>query len=506
MDPGRPTAVRAYGPTLGGFSQAHDQTAGVFGRASNTLDPGNYSGASAGPWRDYTTTMGNRHAAVASAYDKVASALPRVAASIEEEEEAQRADDLAKRRVTHAQTALRNAQKALSDAELAQANWLPHGHATTPPPVPAALYTAVSQATHQLAQAVQAETKADHQLQKAKQHLQQVCRAFAAVCKEAEAVAHLSIPVPPDPLTLLAFGYAESGGFLSGSYNPFAPGNVIANSPLWAQMVNTMCWKGGTYTGGGFITGPDGVRYPLVVPMVPDGHGGFYNASADGSDLASSLDGSDPGWYTVHTYIGTGQLFGGSSPLALFAAGVVAGWAPTVRAASPNDYQNLDIDGDGLPVWTGRNGSTNYNDSSDAPDQPVEPSSFAANAAAGGVGQIISMVNSGANATQVNNVGYGAYKVMFQRNLDGRTRAAISTYRVAYGDDGTPVIVPQSVSYDGQGHPQTNILRYQPPAVQQPTANAGSGAYHVLDHFGSPGFPWNVLGDDTPEPRYYHGS
>ncbi len=501
----RPAAVRAFAPRLGGFSQAHDQVGAVFHNATNALDPANYSGSSAGPWRDYTTIMGNRHAAVASAYDRVASALPQVATAIEEQQEAQKADNLAKQKVTDATTALHNAQTALAGAEAEQANWLPHGHAATPPPIPPSLYSAVTQAKQQLTQTEQAQTKADHHLQQASRHLQQVCRALAALCRQVEAVAHLSIPVPPDPVSLLAFGYAEAGGFLSNSNKPLATGNLLADSPLWAQQVITMCWRGGTYGGGGFIIGPDGIKYPLVVPMVPDGHGGHYNASADGSGRVSSLAGSDPGWFTIHSYVGTGQLYAGASPLALAAAGLIAAWAPTVRAASPADYQSLDVAGDGLPVWTGGNGSTNYSDSSDGPDQHVEPSAFAANAAAGGVGAIISTVTAGANATQINNVGYGAYKVTFQRNLDGRVRALMSDYRVAYSNDGTPVIVPQSVSFDGQGKPQTSIVRYEPPPVERPTAIAVSGEYHILDHFGSPGFPWNVLGDDTPQPSFYHG-
>ena len=398
----QPTAVRAFAPTLGGFSQAHDQVGAVFRNAANALDPANYSGSSAGPWRDYTTIMGNRHAAVASAYDQVASALPQVATAIEEQQEAQQTDNLAKQKVTNARTDLRNAQTALAGAEAEQANWLPHGHVATPPPIPASLYSTVSPGQ---AAADSGRTGPDQGRPPPAASQQPPPAGLPSPRRPLPAIRGRRPPLDPraarpgEPAgvrlrrgwrlleqQLPAVGHRQPAG-RQPSVGATGHRFLLAGRHLRRRRLHNRSRRDQVSTGRTY--GPRRPRRPLQ----------RLRRRLRPGELAGRLD---PGWFTIHAYVGTGQLYAGASPLALAAAGLIAGSAPTVRAASPADYQSLDVASDGLPVSTGRNGSTNYSDSSDGPDQHVEPSAFAANAAAGGVGAIISTVTARANATQIN--------------------------------------------------------------------------------------------------------
>ena len=64
--------------------------------------------------------------------------------------------------------------------------------------------------------------------------------------------------------------------------------SITAAEPMqWFHDVNAGCvsYAGGSYSGGGYVTAPDGQRYPIVVPRVETDDGDVY--TADVHDVAS---------------------------------------------------------------------------------------------------------------------------------------------------------------------------------------------------------------------------
>lgn len=308
-----------------------------------------------------------------------------------------------------------------------------------------------------------------------------------------------------------AFRRADSGGFSIGGvvyakpsavtqalrtappdYNPFH--STEANNPLlWATAVGAVCYRGGQYGGGGFITGPDGVRYPLVVPMMTI-DGKVYNADDD--DRAGTLNGSDPGWSTVGTYIGLTKLFspgiGGR-----IAAGLVTltGGEIDDKAAPASAYRGLLLAGAGQPGYD-PDGADNEIPTAESErvegpkdalgrevpgwEQDDDPDIGGARAALGAAPFVINTINA---QEKIGDTGDVAYKLQLERNLDGRDRARLTAYHITTGDDGKPVIIPLSVAVDSHNHLQVGITQYQPtvtPKAPEAVAPGPGQTYHVL--------------------------
>lgn len=278
------------------------------------------------------------------------------------------------------------------------------------------------------------------------------------------------------------------------NYNPF--GSLQRNDPaLWNTLVGAMCYRnGGRYEGGGFLIGPDGQRYPLVIPGVPGANGLIYNADDGGTGDIATLDGADPGWYTVGTYQGTGELYpthSGGIALSAFLLGLFGGSAgPADLHAGPGDYQGLTL-GPGRPRWYAHgagSGQPGYGASGVESPKGMQPSLGPGSAALTGV-QL--PLNGGLTAAdqveQARNRGYGAYRLVLERNVDGRMRAQLTQYEILKDPENTQarVIVPVGISVDHNGSLQGATIKYRPHIEpSQPTAEpAPSGEYHIFDHF-----------------------
>ena len=130
---------------------------------------------------------------------------------------------------------------------------------------------------------------------------------------------------------LRAAGYNPLGALVKGGKG--APGPLARCFP-----------DGYRYDGGGYVRGPDGQLWPLVVPVLA-GKGRPYQ-EVDGRGDAGSLDGRDPGWVVVGDYRGIGPLESTSLGEKLAAAGValtggaVPSRAVETRAALPEDGRN----------------------------------------------------------------------------------------------------------------------------------------------------------------------
>jgi hypothetical protein len=283
------------------------------------------------------------------------------------------------------------------------------------------------------------------------------------------------------------------------TYNPLSA-KLLYDPSKWESLVNTKCWRGGTYGGGGFIIGPDGKPWPLVVPRVPDGHGGYYNASADGSGYVESLDGADKGWSTVGTYVGAGQIFPGpKNSLALKVDGALLQASgvdvPVTGAIDPDEYRHLEVSGT-LPLWVGGADAPDYGAYN--PDDPNYNKDKISDAGAlkwqesepaenvnNGVVAVSSALQGAAAVEKIDNLDYGRYKVVFQRNVDGRTRAMFTSYQVATKSDGTEVIWPQPIVAGPGGQrqvdPSNRVLRYQPaPRSKFPEAEANTSGQQII--------------------------
>ncbi len=298
------------------------------------------------------------------------------------------------------------------------------------------------------------------------------------------------------PIRFAGQGAVDKGMQATADYNPFA--SLTAGTPgEWARMVRDMCYAGGAgYLGGGFIVGPDGRRYPLVIPQVKDG-GKLYQADDGGGGDVATLDGADPGWFNTGIYTGRGQLFPARTTgpaIAAFVNHLFGGNASVGNASSPGDYNGLVI-GDGRPSWYAH-GSPQLNAAAKPglakaddplfgplPGRSAGPSlTRGAGAANLALLPANAVLGAASAAEQAKANHYGAYQLRLERNLDGRVRARLTMYAMANDDDGSRVIAPIGV---GVGDHGAQIIHYRP-HVEPSGAHAepgGKGDYHILDHF-----------------------
>ena len=203
---------------------------------------------------------------------------------------------------------------------------------------------------------------------------------------------------------LRAAGYNPLGALVKGGKG--APGPLARCFP-----------DGYRYDGGGYVRGPDGQLWPLVVPVLP-GKGKPYQEVGGRGD-AGSLDGRDPGW------VEGGKAF------------------PAPDGGVPNPSPELKPRGR-VPETGGA-------------ERPIPPTRGSAGAAALGLAS-----NAVHAMDQVGDAHAGAYQLLLERNLDGRGRARLVQIRMGVADDGeTRVIQPQYVHLDEQGHKVVTPIRYR---------------------------------------------
>jgi hypothetical protein len=249
----------------------------------------------------------------------------------------------------------------------------------------------------------------------------------------------------------------------------------------WRALVglSPVCLGAG-WSGGGILTGPDGRRYPLVVPWLDrDGR----RTTTDGPDTAEqgrtgSLGGADPGWRAVGLRVGV-EEFGARARGVDKAAVVIAGFAGAAPHAigrlRPDLLAGLEIGPDGsarlapgagaaggAPAAVSRAAGTAQVPRSAlvpaedgrlrwVPDTSRDPALEGRNgqratAEAPPLGRsappppnVLALAESGlgglATARGMDENRTAAYRVLFEENADGRRRARLTLYQVA--DDGT---------------------------------------------------------------------
>ena len=78
---------------------------------------------------------------------------------------------------------------------------------------------------------------------------------------------------------------------------------------------------------------------------------------------------------------------------------------------------------------------------------------------------------------------YGAYKLVTERNVDGRVRARLTTYQLANQDDGSTLVIPEDVAVAGDGKVLRKAVHYRPHVQPPGDTVSDKTEYHVFDHF-----------------------
>lgn len=225
-------------------------------------------------------------------------------------------------------------------------------------------------------------------------------------------------------------------------------------------------------TGGGYVTGPDGRRYPIAVPIMnADGIGYTHG---DGVD---SRGGLDTGWQTVGVVTGPADI-GEPAPGAAKALIIVGGLAGAQYSGNPHDVgmtEGLQFDENGYPTGTTGDGdpskmtkppgggSNQYTVlGTDGKGKPTVTTYSAPGMP--GSNQVALATNAleGVNAAvHVDDKLHYTYRAEFQQSVDGRTRVQLTAYQVTHdGDDGTPTVHSYDVRVDGEGKMQLAPARW----------------------------------------------
>lgn len=244
---------------------------------------------------------------------------------------------------------------------------------------------------------------------------------------------------------------------------------ITAAEPLqWFHDVNAGCaaFTGGSYAGGGYVTGPDGRQYPIVVPRVETEDGEVFTADANdvpaGEPSVATLGGTDAGWEVIGCQTGV-ERFQEAPGLDEVVLGALGGTTGNVAALPPNGaLDHVVVPAAGLP-WLA--GATVVPGPVVAPPgtgraDPTDSSTFAVSGAVAGLG--VAAAQGVVMATGIDNQTERAYRVTFEEHDDGRTRARIETFRVMVVA-GEVAIVPEHVYVDDEGRLTAQLVSYGSP-------------------------------------------
>jgi uncharacterized protein YukE len=297
---------------------------------------------------------------------------------------------------------------------------------------------------------------------------------------------------------LVAYRMPAMQARMSGPNSRWQPPANLQAVPAaeWRRLVGNppVCVEAG-YAGSGVILGPDGRRYPLVVPWIERGgvrFTGDQEALVDPAGTVETLGGTDPDWRLIGLQAGVDE-FGPRATTATKAAIVtagLAGLAPTTVGRlrpdllarlrlSPTGYPTLEAGPTGVPAprkgGTGRlprsalvrdaDGTVRW-DSDTGKATPVGPNVLAL--AEGGLA-------AAGTARRLDDARAAAYRVAFEENADGRIRARLTLYQVRSDASGTSILTSTG-SVDGAGTLSTTPVRYRAPKVPVMRPASGSDA------------------------------
>lgn len=265
----------------------------------------------------------------------------------------------------------------------------------------------------------------------------------------------------------------DTAGFTLGD-------SVVAESSDGTSWSSTVDFFGGDdagYEGGGFVVGPDGREYPMVIPTVTTADG-TYTADAwvaPGEPAVANLGGADDGWEVVGYASGVERVQAAPGALAIVLGGIAASTG-LVRPAPPNS---------GLPsIVMHPNGPPSL--SEEPPTLPTTENTPDADGMSLLVADVAVMTVNMDNQTE------RAYQVIFEQNDDGRIRVRVETFTLWENTDGDIIINPQHLYVDADGRLMSQGISYGAPfavdGTQVITPGADVDGFH-FDGYDFTGFP-----------------
>ena len=224
---------------------------------------------------------------------------------------------------------------------------------------------------------------------------------------------------------------------------------------VWGSRRRPPCL--GDYTGSGAVRGPDGRLYPLVIPELEiDGEVVHVAYGSEAARDPAVLGGGDPGWTVVDEAVGVarvGAFEPGVFSRAAVAASIFAGYSPVQqRWASAEELATVTFDASGAPVPPHRDGPDRL------PRDPrlqhrTAPSEFEHVRWGRGLGGVDTLATAGEAylvASELENPGMNAYRVLFEQHEDGSRRARMLTYQWATTQYGTAPVTYMGFAVDGK--------------------------------------------------------
>jgi hypothetical protein len=213
----------------------------------------------------------------------------------------------------------------------------------------------------------------------------------------------------------------------------------------------------GDYTGSGAVRGPDGRLYPLVIPELEiDGEVMHVAYGSETARDPGALGGADPGWAVVDEAVGVARVNAfepGMLARLGVAAGILAGYSPVrQRWASAEWLATVTFDADGAPVPPRGDGPERL------PHDPrlqhrTAPTEFEHVRWGRGLGTVDTLATAGEAylvASELENPGMNAYRVVFEQHEDGSRRARMLTYQWATTRNGTAPVTYMGFAVDGK--------------------------------------------------------
>ena len=253
-----------------------------------------------------------------------------------------------------------------------------------------------------------------------------------------------------------------------------------AEQAQWFNDVNPACvtYAGGAYSGGGYVADHRGNQYPIVVCRVETEDGDIYTADehpvAPGQPSVATLGGSDPGWEVVGSATGIAR-FQAEPSFAEQVLGALGGTTGHVGPLPPNS---------GLAyIAMPATGPPHLVDEPPAPGPVAAPPPIGAadpadgspaTIAEGGAELAVTVAQGGVMAAAMDNQTERAYRVIFEEHADGRRRARIQTFTLAYDGEGGVVIIPEHVYVNGEGELTSETISYGSPYETDGVSLSGS--------------------------------
>jgi len=222
------------------------------------------------------------------------------------------------------------------------------------------------------------------------------------------------------------------------------------------------------YEGGGFVVGPDGERYAIVIPTLVTASGVYTDDDlvVPGTPTVADLGGADAGWEVVGYAVGVEGFQADFDVAEQVLIGVMGALDTGLDPLPPDSTLGVIVMSTAGPPRFG--------------SAPLAPPTIGA--VPGADGRLKRIGNGIALGRGANNQHDRAYQVVFEAHPDGRRRARVTTFNVG-GGDGDFVIHPNHLFLAPDGTLMNQGVSYGHPFVADPPAMATAGASDVAGFY-----------------------